>query len=465
MNGSPGLRALAALAALFCPLVARAAAPVDAAALAQDVRAETLLAWRAYEAYAWPHDELLPLSRSHRDWYNQAISIAPIDAYGTLRVMGFDDEARRVESFVVHDLSFDKDTSVKVFEVNIRIVGGLLCMYEMTRNPAVLAKARDIGDRLLPAFNSPTGLPYCFVNLRTGAVRQHVVNVAEAGSSLLEFGVLSYCTGDPKYYQAARRASLKLAGLSSKLGLPGRDVDILTGEWKVTKSMVGACADSYYEYLYKSWLLFHDPEIKRAWDASIAAIQAHVAERRGPLLWYGIVDMNTGRKVSSRVMLYDAFFPGLLALSGDLPRAEASEAAWDTVWSRHGLIPMEYDYDAQRVTNPHYELNPELIESTFYLWRLTRDPRYLAMEARYYADLRRYCRTDIAYTHIGDVVTKRKVDEMETFFIAETMKYFYMAFAPDCPFNPETCVFSTEAHPFPKANFREDRIRKALGIP
>jgi hypothetical protein len=228
--------------------------------------------------------------------------------------------------------------------------------------------------------------------------------------------------------------------------------------------MVGAPADSYYEYLYKSWLLFHDPEIKRAWDSSIAAIQAHIAERRGPLLWYGIVDMNTGRKVSSRVMLYDAFFPGLLALSGDLERARASEAAWDTVWSLNGLIPMEYDYDTQRVTNPHYELNPELIESTFYLWRLTRDPRYLAMEARYYSDLKKYCRTDTAYTHIGDVTTKRKVDEMETFFLAETMKYFYMAFAPDCPFNPDTCVFSTEAQPFRKADFRRERISWALGI-
>ena len=458
------LRVLTALAAITLPIATRAAPTVDAAALAQDVRAETLRTWKAYETYAWPHDELLPLSRSHKDWYNQSVNIAPIDAYGTLRVMGFDDEARRIESFVVNDLSFDKDTSVKVFEVNIRIVGGLLCMYEMTHNPAVLAKARDIGDRLLPAFNSPTGLPFCFVNLRTGAVRQHVVNVAEAGSYLLEFGVLSYYTGDPKYYRAAKRASLKINELGSKLGLPGRDVDILTGKWTVTRSMVGAPADSYYEYLYKSWLLFHDPEIKRAWDSSIAAIQAHIAERRGPLLWYGIVDMNTGRKVSSRVMLYDAFFPGLLALSGDLERARASEAAWDTVWSLNGLIPMEYDYDTQRVTNPHYELNPELIESTFYLWRLTRDPRYLAMEARYYSDLKKYCRTDTAYTHIGDVTTKRKVDEMETFFLAETMKYFYMAFAPDCPFNPDTCVFSTEAQPFRKADFRRERISWALGI-
>jgi Glycosyl hydrolase family 47 len=449
-------------AAILLPKVF--ALDVDAPALTADVRAETLRTWSAYVKYAWRHDELLPISRGYKDWYGASISIAPIDAYSTLKVMGFDAEAARIEAFVVNQLSFQKDDFVKVFEVNIRILGGMLCIYEMTGDKAVLAKARDFADRLLPAFRTPTGLPYKFVNLATGARRDPIVNVAEAGSYLFEFGLLSYYTGDSRYYQIAKRASLEINALRSPLGLVGRDLDAETGHWTMTQSMVGAFADSYFEYLYKSWLLFGDPEIKAVWDSSIATIQRHIAEPRGPLLWYGKVDMYTGRKVSADVTLWDAFFPGLLALSGDMPRAEASQASWDRLWDLHGLIPMGYDYDKGSITNPYYQLNPELIESTFYLWRLTGNPRYLDEIAKYYADIKRFCRNDTAYCHIEDVRTMKKVDEMETFFIAETLKYCYLSFASDCPVNPADYVFSTEAHPFRKSDFDPAKAAVRLGF-
>lgn len=444
------VRASILCAALLSPSALPA---VDAPALAADVKAETLRTWNAYVRYAWPHDELLPISRSYRDWYGDPINIAPIDAYSTLKVMGFDAEAARIEDFVVGKLSFQKDEYVKVFEVNIRILGGLLCIYEMSGNKAVLAKAREFADRIMPAFQTPTGLPYKFVNLATGARRDPTVNVAEAGSYLLEFGLLSYYTGEPRYYQTAKRASLKINALRSPLGLLGRDLDVETGRWTMTESMVGAYADSYFEYLYKSWLLFGDPEIKSVWDSSISAIQRHIAEPRGPLLWYGKVDMNTGRKVNADVTLWDAYFPGLLALSGDLPRAEAGQASWDRLWDKHGLIPMGYNYDTDTVTNPYYQLNPELIESTYYLWRLTGNPRYQEEIAKYYADLKRHCRNETAYSHIEDVRTMKKADEMETFFIAETLAYLYLSFSNDCPVNPADYVFSTEAHPFRKRDF------------
>jgi len=436
----------------------------DAAALARDARAETLSTWMAYVKYAWPHDELLPLTKGHHDWYADSLSIAPIDAYSTLKIMGFDEEAKRIEDFVVRDFSVDKDESVKVFEVNIRILGGLLCIYELTGSRQVLDKARSFADRLLPAFRSPTGLPYYFVNLRTGATKGNIVNVAEAGSYLFEFGILSYYTGNPVYYQTAKNADRKLFSMRSPIGLLGRDMNVDTGEWTMTQSMVGAYADSYYEYLYKSWLLFHDPEVKAMWDSTISAIQAHIAEPRGGLLWYGKVDMNTGRKVSAEVTLWDAFFPGLLALSGDLDRSRRSDAAWDQVWDRHGLVPMVYDYDRNEVVNPYYQLNPEVIESAFYLWKFTGDRRYLDQVAKYYGDIKEHCRTEVAYSHIQDVRTMKKADEMSTFFIAETLKYSYLSFSKGNPVNPTDYVFSTEAHPFRKADFREPEIAGNLGI-
>jgi hypothetical protein len=436
-----------------------------AASLARDVRAETLRTWDAYAKYAWPHDELLPLTKGYHDWYADSLSIAPIDAYSTLKIMGFDGEAKRIQDFVVRDFSIDKDEYVKVFEVNIRILGGLLCMYELSGDPRVLAKAREFADRLLPAFRSPTGLPYYYVNLRTGATRGNIVNVAEAGSYLFEFGILSYYTGNPAYYQTAKNADRRIFSMRSPIGLLGRDMNVETGGWTMTQSMIGAYADSYFEYLYKSWLLFHDPEVKRIWDSSIAAIQAHIAEPRGNLLWYGKVDMATGRKVSSEVTLWDAFFPGLLALSGDLDRSKRADAAWDSVWDRHGLVPTVYDYDKEEVVNPYYQLNPEVIESSFYLWKFTGDPRYLEQVSKYYADIKKYCRTEVAYSQIKDVRTMEKSNEMATFFIAETLKYSYLSFDEGNPVNPDAFVFSTEAHPFRKAGFREPEISRNLGIP
>ncbi len=99
------------------------------------------------------------------------------------------------------DLSFDQDIYVKNFEITIRMLGGLLSSYQLTGDKRLLALAEDLGKRLLPAFNSPTGMPYVYVNLKTGAVRGVETNPAEAGTLLLEFGTLSKLTGKPVYYE------------------------------------------------------------------------------------------------------------------------------------------------------------------------------------------------------------------------------------------------------------------------
>ncbi len=89
------------------------------ATLAEDVKNETLRTWNTYTKYAWPHDGLLPISKTYHDWYAQSINMSPIDAYSTLKVMGLDNEAARIEKFVMDSLNFNKDISVKVFEVDI----------------------------------------------------------------------------------------------------------------------------------------------------------------------------------------------------------------------------------------------------------------------------------------------------------------------------------------------------------
>lgn len=423
--------------------------------LAEQVKAETQRSWAAYKQYAWGSDVLLPISKKAENWYEEPLYISPIDAYSTLKVMGLDEEAAEIERYLIDSISFDKDIFVKVFEVNIRVLGGLLAMYQYTENEQVLQKAVDFGNRLLPAFNSPTGIPYYWVNLKTGAVKGQEVNVAEAGTYLLEMGILSHFSGNPLYYQKAKDADKALFDRRSKLGLIGEVIDVESGEWKNTSSHICAGIDSYYEYLYKAWVLFQDPELKLMWDQSIAAVHAHIPEIKDSLLWYGRVDMHTGARLSSVVTLYDAFFPALLALSGDLERAAEVQKTWNWLWNKYGLEPMAYDYSIHKPTYPVYDLNPEIIESAYYLYHFTKDPKYKAMGEKYFQDILKYCRTDVAFSAVENVETMEKRDYMATYFFAETMKYFYLLFREDDGFRFEEYIFTTEAHPFKRELFRK----------
>jgi hypothetical protein len=432
--------------------------------LARNVREETRRTWEAYREYAWGHDNLLPLSGGFSDWYAESLSISPIDAYSTLKIMGLDDYAGEIESYVVDSLDFDKDIFVKTFEVNIRILGGLLSMYGLSGDGRILDKAVDFGERLLPAFGSGTGIPHYWVNLHTGEVRGDTVNVAEGGSCLLEMGILSYYTGNPEYYQAARKASTAIFNARSTLGLVSEVIDVETGEWITRYGHIGCCIDSYYEYLYKGWVLFRDPALKSMWDSSIGPIQEYLAEETDSSLWYGKSDVYTGEHVNSVVTLYDAYFPALLALSGDTGRAAKAQLTWDRLWRKYGLEPMVYDYRSGEILDPRYNLNPEIIESAFYMYYFTGEDLYLEMIRNYYGDIREYCRTGIAYAQITSVVSKEQSDAMSTFFLAETLKYIYLAFSADTGINPGSYVFSTEAHVFRKSAFTDDRLEAGLGI-
>ncbi len=432
----------------------------ELSALADEVRSETLRSWKAYKTYAWGHDVLAPISRTHRDWYSEPLYISPIDAYSTLVLMGFEEEASEVERYVVDSLSFDKDVDVKIFEVNIRILGGLLSMYSHCKNPQVLDKARDFADRMLPAFNTPTGIPRYWVNLQTGESRGDTVNVAEAASYTFEMGVLSHFTGDAKYYETGKRATRAVFNRRSDLNLIGEIIDVSSGDWVSTQSHICAGVDSYYEYLLKSWVLFQDEELKEIWDISLPVIHEYLADEYEGQLWYGRSDMHTGKHVSSMVTLYDAFFPATLALSGDTTRAVRLQSTWASLWNKYGLEPMVYDYRTGEPGYPVYDLNPEIMESAYYLSRITGDPQFVEMNKGFWEDLKTHCRTDVAFASVENVATMEPRDYMPTFFFAETLKYLYLTFSPNLQgVHLEDCVFTTEAHPFRKVDFTEFNVQ------
>src|ERR1043166_9093253 len=289
--------------------------------LSAEVKAEFLHTWSGYKKYAWGHDDLKPLSKTYHDWYAQPLLMTPVDALDTMTIMGLDDEAASTRQYVLANLSFDKDIEVQNFEITISLLGSLLTHYQLTGDKRFLNLADDLGKRLLPVFNSPTGMPYRYVNLKTGKTRDPISNPAETGTLLIEFGTLSKLTGKPVYYDKAKRALGETFNHRSKIGLVGEWINVETGEWTKTDSHISGAIDSYYEYLLKSWLLFGDKDCKRMWDQSIGPINKYLADKfRRPIatasetmegpeeLWYGHADMNTGARRATTYGALDAFF-------------------------------------------------------------------------------------------------------------------------------------------------------------
>lgn len=437
---------------------------------AEVVKAEMIRSWEAYRTYAWGDDVLLPLSKTGFNWYEESLGISPFDAYSTLAVMGLDEYAKEVELYAL-SFDWDKDVYVQVFEVNIRILGGLLAIYDYTQNPDVLEKAIDFGDRLLPAFNTPTGIPYHSVNLQTGAIsgnkgqgKGNVVNVAQAATYLLEFGILSYYSKDPRYYQAAKKATKAVFERKSTIGLPGDYIDIETGEWINHWSYIQAGMDSYYEYMLKSTMLFPDPEIKEIWEYSLSKINTYLADEYEGKLFYACVDMNSGEKVKRSMSLYDAFFPAVQALHGDIENAEKNMQTWNWLWDKYGLLPTRYLYEEDTIEYANSELNPEIIESAYYLHQITGKEKYLNMIQKYWDDINSCCRNETAFNAVEDVRTMEAKDYLATYFYAETLKYFYLAVVDKSEFDFNDYIFNTEAHPFKKSNFNSDSLALYLGI-
>lgn len=421
----------------------------EKAELADRVKAETVHAWDGYKKYAWGHDALKPLSKKPFDWYGEGHSLlmTPVDALDTLTLMGLKPQADEARQLIDTRLNLDQDIYVKDFEITIRLLGSLLSSYELTGDKRLLELADDLGRRMLPMFDSPTGMPYEYVNLHTGAVRGNRSNPAEIGSLLIEYGMLARHTGKQEYYDKAKHALVELYKRRSPIGLVGSEIDVETGKWTDPTAGIMGGIDSYYEYLLKASILFGDEDCGRMWLESYNAIEKYLADDEPTGLWYGQADMNSGQRTHTFYGALDAFFPAVLALGDDVHRAAELQNSSYKMWNLAGIEPEQLDYVKMQITAPNYELRPEIIESTYYLYHYTHDAKYLAMGKTYFDSLVKWCRTDDGYAALADVRSKEKKDSMESFFFAETLKYLYLLFAPGSTLDFDSIIFNTEAHP------------------
>ncbi len=407
-----------------------------------------LHAWNGYKKYAWGHDQLKPLSHGYYDWYSRSLLMTPVDAYDTMKLMHLDKEAAEAKKLIVDSLSFNVDSYVSNFEITIRMLGGLLSSYEIDHDQRFLDLAHDLGNRLLPAFDTPTGMPYEYINLKTGKTKGDVNSSAEIGTLILEFGTLSKLTHDPVYYNKAKKAMVALYNHRSSIGLVGTTINVKTGKWVNTDSHVSGGIDSYYEYLIKAWKLFGDKDFKTMYDNTLKSVNKYVRDSVSTGVWYGHVDMNTGKRTATHFGALDAFFPAVLALGGDMHDAKLLEASCYKMWMVAGVEPEQLDYSDMKIINPSYALRPENLESAYYMYHYTKDPVYLKRGRDMFASILKYCRTDDGFTALKDVRTKDQQDYMESFLFAETFKYAYLLFAPPSTLDFNKIIFNTEAHPY-----------------
>jgi mannosyl-oligosaccharide alpha-1,2-mannosidase len=426
-----GLAATASASPLRGPTV-RPPAPHVAG---ERIRAEFLHAWRGYQRFAWGHDEVKPLSGGFSEFFvpGHPIGLSIIEALDTLYVMELDDDLAASVAWIKANADFDIDADFHVFEAIIRVVGGLLAGYLATRDRALLDLTVDVTDRLLPAFTeSPTGMPYQFVNLHTGAVSGATPPLAEIGTNILEFGTLSRLTGDPKYFRAAKRAYRFAVGKRSSIDLMATNLDVETGEWvDSTDRAPNPPVDSFYEYLWGGWALLGDRECRDWFRLFNHAMTRHLVETFDGRTWYRQVDFTTGALVGRRQSELAAFWPEILDAAGDRALGRSYYRSWTDVLDRYPVLPEQIDYTTLAATATGNQFRPEYVNGSFDLFFQTRDRFYADTAWQYFVGMRDNARTANGYTIIDDVTTTPMTqgDLFPAYGFAENFKYLYLIFA------------------------------------
>ncbi len=420
-------------------------------AIAQEVRAEFLHAWSAYKKFAWGYDEVRPISGKPKNFFidDHAFGLSIIEALDTHYVMGNDDELEASVEWLRKNLDFNVDGKVQMFEAVIRMVAGLMTGYYATNEQFLLDGARDLSDRLLLCFTkSPSGAPYRFANLKTGAVSDPASNLAEIGSNILEFGDLTRLTGDRKYLDASLKAYRAVIDLRSSIDLLGTNFDVEKGAFiGIDDVAPDEPVDSFYEYLWGGWQMLGNAQC-RDWyrlltDAILKYKIVHVDGR----LWFSTNNYQTGKPIPpTQLTELSAFYAELVAKGGDRTVGEAFYDSWTDVLGKYELIPEVIDYTTLQIEEPRYWMRPEYVNSSFDLWFLTKDDKYRQTAYRYFQALKKHCRTPEGYTALTDIRPRPMIqaDYFPAYAFSENFKYLYLMFADTPRFDGANYYLNTE---------------------
>ncbi|KAH6850506.1 glycoside hydrolase [Chaetomium sp. MPI-CAGE-AT-0009] len=483
--------------------------------------------WKSYRRLAWMSDELTPVSgRRHNPFGGWGATL--VDSLDTLWIMGLKEEFEHAVA-AASKISFDKvpNHDINVFETNIRYLGGFLAAYDLSGDKRLLTKAREVGELLYVAFDTPNRMPMTRWNAwaagwaKSQVASDHVL-LAEIGSFSLEFIRLSILTGDPKWYDAVQRIIELLREQQQTTRLPGmwpvavnaRKADF-TQHYDYT---LGAMADSLYEYLPKTYALSGGllPIYREMYEQSMdTAIRHNLFRPMLPdekdVLVSGSVKSRTDNGEPTRTLQPEGqhlvcFAGGMFALGGKLVNNEThvnkgekltdgciwtyqamplgimpelfqmlacestDHCPWDEQKWRRAVLKkagLDGDMDPKHgdeiishkripkgfvsIDDTRYILRPEAIESIFILYRITGRKDLLESAWKMWEAIEENTRTPLANSALDDVtLTEGKPsqsDSMESFWLGETLKYFYLIFSEPDLISLDEYVFNTEAHP------------------
>ncbi|KAG8920690.1 alpha mannosidase-like protein [Tulasnella sp. 418] len=452
--------------------------------------------FNGYMKYAFPMDELQPLSCTGRgpNWrdpedhnsndVNGNFSATLIDVLDSMPIFAFSTSPDNVQSNkelerfsnavrdVINHVSFDVNTKPQLFETTIRTLGGLISAHIIASKPSsfghhfaddldwsilswyngeLLDLALDLGNRLLPAFNTPTKIPYARVNLKHGVPANETTESCTAGATsfLLEFILLSRLTSNPIFETVAKESFFTVWDRRSKLGMVGNTLDVLTGDWtKEEVSRIGAGIDSFFEYAFKGYVMTGEKEYLDVYNEAYGAVMKYSLGYDG--FWYRTVNPTTGNVAYSHIDSMGAFWPGLMVLAGDIENGIKSHMIFWNIWRKYSGIPESFDIYNRQAIDYGYPLRPEFVESTYFLYRVTRDPFYLDVGERVLNDLVRNTKTKCGFATVANLVSGERNDRMESFMLSETLKYLYLLFDESNRLHSEhsEILFSTEGHLF-----------------
>ncbi|KZZ99228.1 glycosyl hydrolase [Moelleriella libera RCEF 2490] len=421
----------------------------------RDVKDSFLKSWSSYKKHAWLHDELTPVSGGAKDTFG-GWGATLIDSLDTLYMMGLKDEFDEAVAAVAKNAVFlsTRDKQINVFETTIRFLGGLLSAYDLSGDKRLLAKAHNVGDMLYKAFDTPNHLPVTRWDLHEAARgRQQQASgttlLAEIGSLSLEFTRLSLVTRDPKYYDAVQHIGELLADAQPKSKIPGLWPVVVDAAKEYFDAgatyTLGGMADSTYEYIPK-----------------MMALLGHKATSAGSIYaaMYNQSVAAAAEFLFFRPMTPDAddiLFPGFVDMDGnDASRRKAHDAggaAGQAGKSAAAIIEQDHlPPSFTIVTDPRYLLRPEAIESIFIMYRVTGDRAWQDKAWAMWKAIDNLTSTKLANSAVRDMNPRDEaagaaggtelMDSMESFWLGETLKYFYLIFS-----DPELVSLDESKHP------------------
>ncbi|KAJ7611249.1 glycoside hydrolase [Roridomyces roridus] len=469
-------------------------------------------AWSAYERDAMGSDEYHPISHQGKNLsHTGGIGYTIVDAIDTMLLMDLKEEYSRAAEWVRTSLRFDRDGHSRcfnTFETTIRVLGGLLSAHHLTSDPMYLHHAVDLADRMLPAFDTTSGLPMTSIDLeQRKGIADVYISTAEATTLQLEFRDLAQLTGNEIYWHKAEKvmAVVEKARLPSNLAPISMSAN--DGTYLLSDIRLGSRGDSYYEYLLKQYLqtVRTEPVYLKMYEDAMQGIHDHLVHKtpkhkltylaelhpRGP-------NWQTTWDVEPKQDHLVCFLAGSLMLgattAGALPNTKVSvppqmseltkagrrdwetgvallEGCMATHQTATGLSPEIAQFRPGPGSLPdrdwhikgwraggsapydaRYMLRPETIESLFLAWRLTGNPKYRAYAWGIFQGIELHARLPGGgYATVLDVdtVPTKLDDKQETFYLSETLKYLFLTFADEDVISLDEYVFNTEAHPLP----------------